>query len=679
MIEQDELATKDDDIIEEAKAFRENCIAYNSENVKAAKDDLKFLAGGDGQWNDAEVASRISSGRPIITINKLPTFLHQVTNDQLENQSSIKVHPVDDDADVETAKVISGLIKNIEYSTNADVAYDTAVNFAASIGFGYYRLVTDWVDESSFDQEIKFERIANPFSVHFDYASKAIDGSDQYRCLIETAVERKAFKAEYPKSKIDGNSFVDNDWIKDNEIIIGEYYRVECTPDTLLLLSNGETGLKSDLAGDLPEGVTVLKSRPSEKRKVMLYKMTGAEILEKTEIKCRWIPVFPVYGNEINIDGKVIRSGILRNAKDPAKLYNYFWTSAAEEINSRTKTPWVMAEGQDEGHENEWRYANRVTLSRLIYKPTMYNGQLVPPPQRQPMADFPSGLMGMAMQANDDIKATTGLFDASLGARGNATSGRQELAQQRQGDLANFHYTDNANKTKRHCGRCILDMVPFYYDAERVVRILGEDGEFNHAKINAPNPNPEVDAQTGAIKRVLNDMSIGTYDVTISTGPSYQTQRQESAESMLAMAQNYPALMETAGDIVVKNLDWPNAEEVSERLKRAMPPELTADPDEEPQQLPPEAMQAMKQDHEQMQILQQQLQEMAAELEKAKAANESKERIAIAKNENALDVAELKGMIQLLVAKVNPPPALSQNVAEDLAEEPLSGEPSVTL
>lgn len=679
MIEQDELATNDDDIIEEAKAFRENCIAYNSENVKAAKDDLKFLAGGDGQWNDAEVASRISSGRPIITINKLPTFLHQVTNDQLENQSSIKVHPVDDDADVETAKVISGLIKNIEYSTNADVAYDTAVNFAASIGFGYYRLVTDWVDENSFDQEIKFERIANPFSVHFDYASKAIDGSDQYRCLIETAVELKAFKAEYPKSKIDGNSFVDNDWIKDNEIIIGEYYRVECTPDTLLLLSNGETGLKSDLAGELPEGVTVLKSRPSEKRKVMLYKMTGAEILEKTEIKCRWIPVFPVYGNEINIDGKVIRSGILRNAKDPAKLYNYFWTSAAEEINSRTKTPWVMAEGQDEGHENEWRYANRVTLSRLIYKPTMYNGQLVPPPQRQPMADFPSGLMGMAMQANDDIKATTGLFDASLGARGNATSGRQELAQQRQGDLANFHYTDNANKTKRHCGRCILDMIPFYYDAERVVRILGEDGEFNHAKINTPNPNPEVDAQTGAIKRVLNDMSIGTYDVTISTGPSYQTQRQESAESMLAMAQNYPALMETAGDIVVKNLDWPNAEEVSERLKRAMPPELTADPDEEPQQLPPEAMQAMKQDHEQMQMLQQQLQEMAAELEKAKAANESKERIAIAKNENALDVAELKGMIELLVAKVNPPPALSQNVAEDLAEEPLSGEPNVTL
>jgi hypothetical protein len=666
VIEDDKLATTDDDIIAEAKAFRENCIAYNSENVRCAKDDLRFLAGGDGQWNDAEIASRVSSGRPIITINKIPTFLHQVTNDQLENQSSIKVHPVDDYADVETAKVISGLIKNIEYSSNADVAYDTAVNFAAGIGFGYYRIVTDYVNEKSFDQEICFERIANPFSVHFDYSSKEIDGSDQFRCLIESAIDRKQFKYEYPKSKIDGNSFIDNDWVKDNEVIIGEYYRIECKPDTLILLSNGEAGLKSDLQGELPVGVTIVQQRPSEKRKVMLYKLTGHEILERTEIKCRWIPVFPVYGNEINIDGKIIRSGIIRNAKDPAKLYNYFWTSAAEEINSRTKTPWVMAEGQDEGHENEWRFANRVTLSRLIYKPTTYQGQLVPPPQRQPMADFPSGLMGMAMQANDDIKATTGLFDASLGARGNATSGRQELAQQRQGDLANFHYTDNANKTKRHAGRCILDMIPHYYDAERVVRILGEDGEFSHAKINEINPNPQPDPETGAIQTVLNDMSVGEYDVTISTGPSYQTQRQESAESMLAMAQNYPQLMDVAGDMVVKSLDWPNAEDIAERIKKAMPPELTADPDEDPAQLPPEAMQAMQQDHEQMQLLQQQNALLMQEIEKAKAANDSKERIAAAKNENTLDVAELKGLIDLLKAQIQPPPQLSAAVDKDL-------------
>jgi len=669
VIENDELAKKDLDIIAEAKSFRENSIAYNSPNVKMAKDDLEFLAGGEGQWNPAEVQSRAASARPIITINKIPTFLHQVTNDQLENQSSIKVHPVDDHADVETAKVISGLIKNIEYSSNADVAYDTAVNFAAAIGFGYYRLITDYVNEKSFDQEIRFERIANPFSVHFDYSSKAIDGSDAYRVLIESVIDRKQFKAEYPKSNIDGG-FTDQQWIRDNELIVGEYYRVECTPDKLLLLSTGEMLLKSELDGDLPESIQIVKERATEKRKIMLYKLTATEIIERTEIKCRWIPVFPVYGNEINIDGKVIRSGIIRNAKDPAKLYNYFWTSAAEEISSRTKTPWVMAEGQDEGHEEEWLYANRTTLPRLLYKPTTYQGQLVPAPQRQPMADFPSGLMGMAMQANDDIKATTGLFDSSLGARGNATSGRQELAQQSQGDLANFHYTDNANKTKRQCGRCILDMIPSYYDAERVVRILGEDGEFNHAKINAQIPEQEMkaDPKTGAIKTVLNDMSVGDYDVTISTGPSYQTQRQESAESMLQMAQNYPELMQVAGDKVIESLDWPNAGEIAERLKRAMPPEITKDPDEEEGQLPPDVMKAMQEDHDQMQLLQQQLGQMQQELDAAKSGNESNERIAAAKNENALDVAELKGLIELLKANIPPPPVLAADVTQDIVQ-----------
>jgi len=501
--------------------------------------------------------------------------------------------------------------------------------------------------------------------VHFDYSSNSIDGSDQYRCLIESAVDRKQFKYEYPKSTIDDASFVDNDWIKENEVIIAEYYRIEREPDTLLLLSNGESGLKSQLV-ELPEGIEIVKKRPTERQKVMLYKLTGCEILERTEIKCRWIPVFPVYGNEINIDGKVVRSGIVRNAKDPAKLYNYFWTSAAEEINSRTKTPWVMAEGQDQGHENEWRYANRTTLARLIYKPTSYNGQLTPPPQRQPMADFPSGLMGMAMQANDDIKATTGLFDSSLGARGNATSGRQELAQQKQGDLANFHYTDNSNKTKRHCGRCILDMIPHYYDAERVVRVLGEDGEFDHAKINTINPNPEPDPKTGAIAQVLNDMSVGEYDVTISTGPSYQTQRQESAESMLAMAQYYPRLMDAAGDKVIKSLDWPNAEEIAERLKRDMPPEITREEGDEEGQLPPEAMQAMQQDHEKMQILQQQLAQAAQEIERLKSGNDTKERIAQAQNENALDVAELKGLIDLLKQQIQPPPQLTSAVEQDL-------------
>lgn len=667
MQDDDKLAVKDGDIIAEAIEFRNLCLQYNKDNIRLGKEDLEFLAGN--QLGSDEVLSRQQNGRPIIQINKLPTFLHQVTNDNLENTPSIKVHPVDDEADEDVAEILNGLIKNIEYSSNADSAYDTAVNFATAIGFGYFRIITDYCSEKSFDQDIKITRIANPFSVHFDYASTEPDGSDAERVMIETLIERKVFRQMYPKNNIDdGLTFKDKGWVKDEEVLIAEYYRVEYKNDTLLLLSDGQSVFKSELNGqELPEGA-VVKERKSARKTVMLYKLTATEILERTEIKCGWIPVFPVYGNEINIDGKIIRFGIVRNAKDPCRLYSYFLSQAAEEISARSKTPWIIAEGQDAGYEQDWLFSNRTTKPYLKYKPTMFAGQLAPPPHRNQSAEFPSGFMAMAAHANDDIKATTGLFDSSLGASSNASSGRQEIAQQRQGDMATANYADSLRKSIRQCGRCIVSMIPYYYDSERVVRTIGQDGSVSHTKINE-----QVDPQEnekGAIITVINDISVGTYDVTISTGPSYQTQRLEAADSMLQMAQSYPKLMEVAGDKVIRALDWPNADEIADRVAKSIPPEFMAgeNKEEEQTELPPEMMQAMKSDHDQMIALQQQLQDMSVQLAEAQSGNAVKIQIEQMRGETAKDVAELNGMIKLLTEKMSVP-MLTKDVVEDLAED----------
>ena len=441
--------------------------------------------------------------------------------------------------------------------------------------------------------------------------------------MIETLIERKVFRQMYPKNNIDeGLTFHDAGWVKDEEVLIAEYYRCEYKPDTLLLLSNGQSVFKSELNGQELPPEAIVRERKSARKVVMLYKLTATEILERTEIKCGWIPVFPVYGNEINIDGKIIRSGIVRNAKDPCRLYSYFWSQAAEEISARSKTPWIMAEGQDAGYEQDWLFSNRTTKPYLKYKPTMFAGQLAPPPHRNQSAEFPSGFMAMAAHANDDIKATTGLFDSSLGANGNATSGRQEIAQQRQGDMATANYADSLRKSIRQCGRCIVSMIPYYYDSERVVRTIGQDGSVSHTKINE-QVSPQENDQ-GAIVNVLNDLTIGTYDVTISTGPSYQTQRLEAADSMLQMAQSFPRRMEVAGDKVIRALDWPNADEIADRVAKSIPPEFMAgeNKDEERPEAPPEMMQAIQQDHEQMQVMHEQMQVMQQELEAAKMAAE---------------------------------------------------------
>jgi hypothetical protein len=364
-------------------------------------------------------------------------------------------------------------------------------------------------------------------------------------------------------------------------------------------MPDGSVGWKDELA---PESVPlIVKERPDFKRKVMLYKITGTDMLESTEIMCYWIPVFPVYGDELDLDGKVIRSGLVRHSKDSLKMYNYWMTCATEEIALRPKTPYIGAVGQFQGFEVDWANANRKSFPYLQYNPVTVEGNLAPAPQRQPMADIPSGMLQMAMHANDNIKATTGLFDSSLGARGNATSGKQELAQQRQGDISNFHFLDSLQITIRHTGRCINWMIPHYYDTERVVKIMGDDETVSSVTINKQN----------AIGQVLNDMTGGEYTATVESGPAYQTLRQEAAELFSDMAHNNIELMKVAGDLIIGEMDIPGADKIAARLKKAIPPQLTAGETPEERNGVDEKLQQIGQIKQQIDMQQQQMQEHA--------------------------------------------------------------------
>jgi hypothetical protein len=698
----DKLAPESDKdgLLAELKSRFEMAAKINGDNHTAALDDLQFLAGN--HWPIDVRREREIDGRPCLTINKLPTFLHQVTNDQRMNVPSIHVSPVDSGADVETAEVMQGLIRHIEYSSNADVAYDTAVNSAAAIGFGYWRLITDYCNEKSFDQDIKFRRIRNPFTVYFDPGSEEADGSDALWVVISSKIAKTEFKRMWPDADAASDALpvqlgdgTNKDWLWADYVRLAEYYRIVHTPDTLVQLPDGTTEFKSNMDGVvIPEGT---KTRPTTRKKVMYYKCTALDVLETTEIKCDWIPVFPVYGDELDIDGKIIRSGLIRNAKDPSKMYDYWMTSATEEVALRTKTPYIGAEGQFEGFEDDWEASTTRSFPYLEYKPVTIDGNLAPPPQRQPMADVPVGTLQMAMHASDNIKATTGLFDSSLGALGNARSGVQERQQQRQGDTANFHFTDNLNRSVRQCGRCIVSMIPFYYDATRIIRIMGEDGAMSHAQINQPMSPDQIQQQTAKaadqmaageqpdpIKTITNDLTVGEYDITIKAGPSYDTLRQEALDSMVELGGKWPKLMDVAGDLVVKSMDWPGAQEIGDRLAKTLPPGLADDKDgaqpapvvQTPKGPIPveQAGQLIETLHGQVNDLGQQLQDAKSGIQKQQIASAQAIEVANINAGNKMDVAELQGLIQLLIAKLSVPDPLANAVAHDLG----SGDMSLT-
>jgi DNA-binding protein YbaB len=677
---------KDAEILKEIRDYLQLCISADDRNRDAALDDLEFVAGE--QWDPRDRQQRALSGRPCLTINKLPTFLHQVTNDQRQNKMGAKIHPVGEE-DKDKADIVQGIVRHIEYASNATVATGTAVNSAATIGFGFYRLITRYCDEKSFDQEIAFKRIRNAFTVYMDPGIQEPDGSDQLRCLLSEKMPKAEFKRLYPKASVTDASGLPwgtgdesfKDWMGEDFVRVAEFYKVELTTATLVMTEHGP--MWEDEARDANAPIITGKdgkpmTRESARRKVMWRKTNGCEILDEAEIPCYWIPVFPVVGDEVDIDGKVIRSGLVRHAKDPAKMYNYWMTAATEEVALRPKSKYIGAEGQFEGHEDEWAAANTSSAPYLEYKPTILDGQLAPPPMRQPMADVPIGTVTMARSASDDIKATTGLFDSSLGLRGNATSGIQERAQQLQGDTANFHYQDNSQITYRHAIRCVVDMIPKVYDGARIVQIMGEDEKISSAAIN------------GYLEDAV-DITTGKYDVTISVGPAYSTARQEATDALIEIGKGWPELMQIAGDKVIASMDFHGSEEVAERIKRTIPPNILGD-DEKDQDAPmvqtPRGPIPVEQAGQMLEQMNQQMQEMGAELQKAqagipKAQIDAQSKLELAQIEaasreriaqinatagqskadtdylKAMDVAELAGVVQLLVAKLQPPPQLA--------------------
>jgi hypothetical protein len=528
------------------------------------------------------------------------------------NSPSIKVRPVDDSADVEVAEVMNGIIRHIESESKADLAYDWASEGSVDSGLGFFRIVTEYV-HGTFQQEIKIKKIPNRFSVYRDPDSYEIDGSDQKECLITEMVTRKAFKKMYPKADAcewSSSSGDTNTWVTENEIRIAEYFYCDYEKDVLYLLESGDSIYASQYAEKYAdtEKPVVIDQREASRKVVKWAKLSGAEVLEESTFAGSYIPVIPVFGIVTVVDGRMHWRGIVRGAKDPQRMYNYNRSTIAESLSLTVKAPFIGATGQFKSTSKRWASANRVNYAYLEYDPVTTNGQLAPPPQRQGFAGVPAGLLQDIQTSEHDIQAGLGMYQASLGQDSNAKSGRALNAQRQQGDIATFHFPDNLAKSVAHAGKIIVEIIPKYYDTQRVIRILGEDGSQEFAKIDPTQEQAvtEMQDENAEVKKIYN-LGVGKYDVVATSGASFASKREEGAEFLTALAQSNPDLMPVIGDLLFKSLDVPYAEEVAERLKKLQPPEIKDD-----EGAPSPEVQAVMQQAEQVKM---QATEMISELQ----------------------------------------------------------------
>ena len=577
------------------------------DNHKLAKDDMAFRAGK--HWDDADEKKRKADGRPCLVVDKLNQYVRQVVNDGRQNRPSVKVRPIDDEGDEEIAEAMQGLIRHILDRSNADDAFDTALECAVVGGFGYFRVCTNYSHENTFNQDIYVERIRNPLAVLLDPNARKADGSDARFGFVVDELTKEEFKRKYPKAdytdfEANAEKYSDG-WESGDNVRVCEYFWKEEVPTQVHLLEDGTTADDEDYQAALAEGVPVpaiVETRTLSRSNVKWARISGAEVLETNDWLGKYIPIIPVYGNEFDLDGKVTYSGLIRFAKDPQRLYNYSRSSYAERVALAPKSPYIAAHGQIENYADVWETANTETHSYLPYDPV----ENAPPPMRQPASDIPEGFARDMQLSEHDIQASMGMYNASLGEKSNEKSGKAILARQREGDVATFHYMDNLNRAVRHLGRILVDLAPKVYDSQRVIRILGEDGTQTEAAVNPEQEMPVV--KEGA--KTIYNLNIGKYDVTVSAGPSYTTKRQEQAEAMMQLTQANPAVMQIAGDLLVKSMDWPGADDLAERFKLMLPPPIAqALQAKEQDTLPPEAQMIMQQAQQAMAQKDEQLQQ----------------------------------------------------------------------
>lgn len=616
--EQAKPAKKDPkELIKECRSRYKSCANNPDEqrNRRDAIEDLKFVSVPGAQWEQSVKTAR-GNDRPMYTFNNVRITIKNIVNDIRANRPQPKFRATED-SDKDTAETMEGLFRNCWAVSDGDSIQDHAAEYQVGGGMGAWRVTTEYSCDEAFDQDICVEPIRNPFCL---YAYGASDQSkrDAKAWILTDKITKEEYEYRWPKKEVvsfdaeDTFDQADNsEWFfeeDDGWVRICEYWWREPKKKLIALLSDGKT---IDLNKDQPPaGTTIVRQREVNGWQIKTCILSGDAVLEgPSDWAGSMFPFVVVYGEYIVIDGHTYWYGLTRFAKDPQRAHNQAMTGVFESIAAAPQSKFWATSKQAEGHTAKWAEAHDKNFPFLLYNsdPTAPGS-----PQRMGPADVPAALIEASRMSTDALKSATGIFDPSVGKESNVTSGVALRSQVAQGKSATFNYPDNMAKAMQYTGEIFADLAPYILDTQRIMRILGADGAEKYVKLYEQGPDGKI----------INDLGRGKYDVTVTVGPNFATQRQEAVESYGQIAQTNPAVWQVAGDLIFKAMDLPYAEQIAERMQSLLPPQIqqTLNQDHpvppEVQNMMAQAQQAMQQVHEQGKLVQaasQELEQMKSE------------------------------------------------------------------
>lgn len=565
-----------EEFLEDMRAEYQLDLDFDRVNRENALEDKKFTAGE--QWDPIVLEQR--KGLPCLVINSVPQFIAQLVGDWRENKRGVKILPSEEN-DKDKADIRADLIRSIEYQSRADRVYANAFESAVQCGDGAFRVAVEYSRNDVFDQDLFVRPIDDALSVVWDRLSVDPTGRDARHCFVDDLIPTRDFEKKWPHARPSELSqrvytqMVGRRWIEPDGVRITEYWRMVERDRFLVLFEDGSVRFVDNNLDDLIEkhGAPV-KTRIAPCSYAQMHLVTGFDILAGPyEYQLTRLPIIRLTGRVVNVAGQRVRYGLVRFMKDSVRLRNFWRSVAAEQLGYAPKAQWIAPQSAVEGIEDQFRKAHLSRDPLLVY-----NDDAISPPERLAPPPMQTALHNEAEINVQDMKDVTGIHDASLGIKSNETSGRAINARQREGDVASITYYDNGNDAVLEAGDVINQLISQIYDGTRIVRIVGEDEKIKFLRINDPNDPASP------------DMSVGKYDVALSTGASYTTRRVEAAQAMMDAVQVWPQLLQVAGDLVAKAQDWPGADDLAERLKKTVPqqflePDEREGPDPEVQQL----------------------------------------------------------------------------------------------
>lgn len=631
------MADKDDFL---ATARRRFAAAAEDEKELRRKfvSDLRFASpDGEDQWDPQLKLQRENAGRPAMSFPRCHTFVQQVSNEARDKKPQVKFAPRRD-TDKDTAEIYEGMARYIQYCSDAQVAYETALEYSAGGSFGYYRFLTDYVDDESDELELIIKPVLDPLTVYGILVPSVFGRKPMYWFVVED-IPKEEYKSLYPDSELSSLSWADAEmrgdgWIGSDSVRIAEYWTVE----------------EKRIKGKRKPQITI-----------KFCKINGVEILpgEDGEPSTTIWPgtrcnIIPVLGKQMIIEGKPQLSSVVRPQKAAQQLINYSKSRIAETLSQSPVSPFIAAEGQLNGYEAQWESLNTTPRPVLLYKPVDAGGQPVGPPQRQTFEPPIQALSAFVAQEVDDMKATTGIYDASLGNSGNETSGQAIVRRQQQTNLTTMHFMDNLERSFKQAGEIIEELIPKIYDTAREVQILGADEEPRTVLINQ-----EHEDDSGAKHNYK--ISGSRIKLVITAGKAYGSKRAESFDTISQVVQTSPNMFPMIGDILFRNSDMAGADQLAERFHKMLPPALQND---ENNPLPPQAQAAVAQAQQQVQALQGELQKLMFERQAKVVEVQGKMQQIAAQSQADLTLENRKMETQITVAEIEAKSQIAQERAQ---------------